>query len=75
MPESSLVPAVFAFTVSEDELLKFVAILLLILAAARVLWPEFAALVRQVWKDVVAASRAVRSIRREPSGNDGASDD
>lgn len=59
MPEFGLLTLTF----SEDQLLKFVAIVLLALAAARLLWPEFSALVRQVWTDVLAAIRALRSLR------------
>jgi hypothetical protein len=56
-----------AFSVTEEELLKTVAIVTLIIAAARLIWPEFSALIRVIWKDLTAAAKALGGIFRRRS--------
>lgn len=48
---------------SEETLFHFAATASLLLTIAGVLWPKFAALVRSIWSDLVAAVEAVEHFR------------
>ena len=50
--------------VSKHDLITYAAYASLALFLARVLWPEFTALVRMVWRDVIAAAQALAGSHR-----------